>query len=65
MAKIKGRITEQVWLGCNTRPRDLTNFALSRQNFRKVRLFAIACCGLLGQKLSDPQSRQALEIATR
>jgi hypothetical protein len=58
-------ITEEKWLGWDTRPIDLANFALPRASERKIRLFAVACCDLVADKMVDPRSRQAVEMALR
>jgi hypothetical protein len=56
-------ITEEIWLGCDSRPADLANFALPRLSTRKTRLFTIACCELVSDKMVDPRSRSAMQVA--
>jgi hypothetical protein len=58
-------ITEEIWLGCDTRPTGLANFALPRLIARKTRLFTIACCDLVIDKMVDPRSRSAIEVALK
>src|SRR3954471_22936746 len=58
-------ITEELWLRCDTRPLDFANYALPRLGNRKIRLFAIACCDLVGHKMVDERSRRAVEVARR
>ncbi len=70
-AEIDGReaerkhITEEIWLGCDTRPNDLANFSLPHLSTRKTRLFTIACCELVIDKMVDPRSRTAVQVARK
>ncbi len=58
-------ITEEKWLGWDTHPIDLANFALRRASERKIRLFAVACCDLVAHRTVDSRSRRAVKVALR
>jgi hypothetical protein len=58
-------ITEAKWLGWDDRPTALANFVLPRSNVRKVRLFAVACCDLVADRMVDPRSRREVEASLR
>jgi hypothetical protein len=58
-------ITEEKWLGWNHDPINLANFALCRYSARKIRLFAVACCDLVADKMVDARSRRAVDVALR
>lgn len=64
-AKARSEITEAIWLNCDTRPHDLANVALPRVSVRKVRLFGVACCDLVKQRMGDARSRRAVDVARR
>jgi hypothetical protein len=63
-------MTEAEWLGGQDLTRMLHFVRLYFQNprsvgDRKLRLFAVACCRLIAHALSDPRSREAVEVAER
>jgi hypothetical protein len=59
-------MTEEVWVICRNPAAMLrflrTNWAASD---RKMRLFAVACCGRIAGLLDDPRSCAALQVAER
>jgi hypothetical protein len=55
---------EAEWLAC-TDPLVLTQWEGPPATGRKVRLFACACCRLLWDRLAEPGSRVAVEVAER
>jgi hypothetical protein len=63
-AKVKQRkhMTEAQWLAC-TSPKQMLAYLRCRVNDRKLRLFAVACCGRLAPLLDDPRSVAAVEVA--
>jgi hypothetical protein len=57
-------MTEAEWLACAD-PTPMLEFLRGRVSDRKLRLFAVACCRRLGNRLSDRYSRKALRMAER
>jgi hypothetical protein len=57
-------MTEQEWLAC-TDPEPMFAFLRNRRNYRKFRLFAVACCRRIWPLLTKGRSRQAVEVAER
>src|SRR5262249_22540319 len=58
-------MTEVEWLTCND-PAPMLNFLWrTKASDRKLRLFVCACCRHIWRKLTDKQSRRAVEIAER
>jgi hypothetical protein len=61
-------VLETEWLAC-VRPDSLLNFARRKMHHkvlrRKQRLLVCACCRLLWPLLTDPRSRQAVEVGER
>jgi hypothetical protein len=56
-------ITEEKWLTCDDRPLGLANFALPSASPRQIRLFAVACCDLVADRMVDPRTRRAAAVA--
>lgn len=59
-------MTEQEWLTC-VHPLDLLSHLKeeTRMSERKSRLFAVACCRLIWERMKKASSRQAVEIAEK
>ena len=55
---------EHSWLGA-TDPAPMLDFLGGQASARKLRLFACACCRQVWHLLTDPRSRQAVEVAER
>jgi hypothetical protein len=55
-------MTEEAWLACDGDPGPMLEFVRSKTFDRKHRLFACAVCRGLGDLLTDPCSRQAVQI---
>lgn len=69
-------MTEHEWLACDDPSRMLAwithpagEYAVAhsqpKPSARKLRLFACACCRLVWDRLADPRSRRAVEVAER
>jgi hypothetical protein len=52
-------VTEAEWLACAD-PKPMLEFLRGKVSERKLRLFALACCGRIDSQISDPRSRAAL-----
>jgi hypothetical protein len=57
-------MTETEWLGC-TNPEPMLLFIRDKVSDRKMRLFAIACCRRIWDRITDPRCRAAVEFAER
>jgi hypothetical protein len=58
-------MTEADWLGC-TDPGPMLQFLRENESSeRKMRLLACACCRRIWDRLPDPRSRKAVEVAER
>src|SRR5262245_27259254 len=55
---------EQTWQ-INTDPEPMLDFLRGRASRRKLRLFAVACCRRVWQRIADERSRRAGEVAER
>ncbi len=55
-------MTEGEWLTCTT-PDPMLALIAGQASDRKMRLFACACCRRVWQWMTDPASRQAVEVA--
>lgn len=59
-------MTEAEWLTCNDPERMLCYFRVrERRSFRKLRLYATACCRRIWHLIPDPRSRAVVEVAER
>jgi hypothetical protein len=57
-------MTEAEWLEC-IEPEKLLLFIRDKVSQRKMRLFAIVCCRLIWDRITDPRCRDAVELADR
>jgi hypothetical protein len=57
-------MTEQEWLAC-TNPEPMLLFIRDKVSERKMRLFALACCRRIWDRITDPRCRAAVEFAER
>src|SRR4051812_26679362 len=57
-------MTEAEWLGC-TEPEEILLFIRDKVSQRKMRLFALACCRRIWDRITDPRCRAAVEFAER
>jgi hypothetical protein len=57
-------MTEAKWLSCPS-PFPLLDHLQRRAGARKLRLFAVACCRLLGPLLTDPRKQRAVALLER
>ena len=57
-------MSEEEWLAC-TNPLGMLAFLRGMVSDRKLRLFAVACCGIVWHLLADDRNRRAIEIAER
>ena len=55
-------MTEAKWLACHS-PRMMLTYLKGRASDRKLRLFALACCGLIAEWIDDPRSRATVAVA--
>jgi hypothetical protein len=55
-------MTEAEWLAA-TNAKPMLEFIGSRASERKLRLFGVVCCRLIGAELTDERSRTAVEVA--
>jgi hypothetical protein len=59
----KQSMNKQRWLACD-QPADMLRFVSDKASDRKLRLFAVACCQLIGQSLIEEENcRIAVEVA--
>lgn len=57
-------MTETEWLEC-TEPTPMLEFLRDIATERKLRLFNVACCRLIGELITDATSQRALDVAER
>src|SRR3712207_4807091 len=57
-------MTEEEWLRCMD-PEKMLLVIRDRVSERKMRLFAIACCRHIWDRITDPRCRAAVEFAER
>jgi hypothetical protein len=58
-------ITETDWLTRNDLVMPSADFVVPHVSDRKLRLFAVACCGLVESQFTDDRSKHALSVAER
>ncbi len=57
-------MTEPEWVACQD-PEKMLLFIRDKVSDRKMRLFALACCQRIWDRITDPRSRAAVEFAER
>jgi hypothetical protein len=58
------RMTRAQWLGC-TDPAKMLHFLQGKTSERKLRLFAVACCRRIWDRMTERSSRHAVRIGER